>query len=115
MNSEPIEYDFDELRAWCALPDATGLDCSAFLNAWNFLDDLAGLHSGSDTPYTRLSRGAAVCYDKLFWGNNLPPVTPPGERFEPVWRADQLSEIRVVLETGLELLESELRATGVRI
>jgi hypothetical protein len=113
-SEESPDYDFDRIRAWCAAPDRAGIDCSAFLNAWNFLDDLAGLHTGADTLYTRLSRAAAECYDKLFWGNNLPMVTPPGERFDPVWRVRELNEIRRVLKAGLRLLESELRAAGVR-
>jgi hypothetical protein len=114
VSSEPADYDFDRIRAWCAAPDGSGIDCSAFLDTWNFLDDLAGLYDGAETPYARLSRGAAARYDKLFWGSNLPAVTPSGERFEPDWRADELAEVRLVLEAGLGLLESELRAAGVR-
>jgi len=108
--AEQADYDFDRIRAWCAAPDAAGVDCPAFLNAWNFLDDLAGLHGGADTPYTRLSRGAASCYERLFWGCNLPAVTPPGKRFDPTWSASELDEIRRVLEAGLDALGSELRA-----
>ena len=33
---------------------------------------------------------------------------------EPVWRADELIEVRRVMEAGLGLLESELQAAGVR-
>ncbi len=112
-SNEPADYDFDRIRAWCAAPNGTGIDCAAFLNTWNFLDDLARLSDGAETPYTRLSREAAACYDKLFWGSNLPAVTPPGERFEPDWRADELAEIHSVLEAGLDLLESELRAADI--
>ena len=111
-SEEPADYDFDRIRAWCAAPDQAGIDFAAFLNTWNFLDDLAGLPEGAEAPYTRLSRDAAACYDKLFWGSNLPAVTPPGERFEPEWRANALAEVQMVLEAGLDLLESELRAAG---
>src|SRR6266404_5596892 len=38
----PTDYDFDPIGAWCAAPAAAGVDCPAFLNAWNFFDDLAG-------------------------------------------------------------------------
>src|SRR5208337_3699746 len=113
VNSEPIEYDFDRIRAWCAAPDVAGVDHAAFLDASNFLNDLAGLHDGADTPYTRLSRGATECYDRLFWGSNPPAVTPPGARFEPAWQADELIAIRRVFEAGFGLLESELRVAGV--
>ncbi len=109
---EPSEFDFDRLRAWCAAPDAAAVDCPGFLNAWNFFDDLAGLHAGADTPYARLSRAAAGCYDRLFWGNNLPAVTPAGERFEPAWTAAELAEIRGVMAAGLEMLAAELRGAS---
>ena len=114
VNDEPADYDFDRIGAWCAAPDEERIDCSAFLNAWNFLDDLAGLSEEADTAYARLSRGASACYDKLFWGNNLPAVTPPGEWFEPAWRAGELTEIRRVMEAGLRVLESELQAADIR-
>ncbi len=105
---EVIEYDFDRIREWCSSPRADGVDCSAFLNAWNFLDDLAGLHENPGTPYTELSRAAARSYDKLFWGNNLPAVTPPGERFDPSWSSEDVEEVRRVLEAGLVLLRERL-------
>jgi hypothetical protein len=125
-DSEPTGYDFDHLRAWCAAPKASEIDCNTFLDAWNFFDDLARLHECRDTPWARLSRGARLHssdtpevrsrkgalppYDKLFWGCNLPAVTPPGERYEPKWSARDLAQIRRVMKSGLDLFESELRA-----
>jgi hypothetical protein len=105
---EPVRYDFDHIRSWCKRPGAGGVDCRAFLDAWNFLDDLAGLYAGADTAHTRLSRSAAEVYDKLFWGNNNPAVTPPGERFDPSWSPEELATIRGVFESGLDLLAAEL-------
>ena len=104
----PAEYDFDRIREWCRRPMAEAVDCPTFLITWNFLDDLAGLHTAPDTAYSRLSQAAAGSYDKLFWGNNLPSVTPPGERFAPSWSSDELAAIRRVFEAGLGLLEAGL-------
>jgi len=53
------DYDFDQLEQWCRTPRAEQVDCPVFLNAWNFFDDLAGLHDTPDTPYARLSHEAA--------------------------------------------------------
>jgi hypothetical protein len=103
-----VEYDFDRIRAWCGAPDAAGVDCRAFLDAWNFLDDLTGLHAAADTPHTRLSRAAGGVYDKLFWGNNFAAVTPPGERFDPSWSPEELATMRGVFESGLSVLAAEL-------
>ena len=105
---EPAVYDFDSIRAWCAAPKAAGVNCVDFLNAWNFFDDLTGLHAKADTPYTRLSRAEADCYDKLFCGNNLPAFTPVGERYVPTWKRSELASIRRVMSTGLELLKAQL-------
>jgi hypothetical protein len=110
-DTEPAGYDFDRIRAWCACPDPAGVDCPAFLDAWNFLDDLGELRAGADRRYARLSRGASRCYDRLFWGSNLPAVTPPGERFDPAWSAEELAAIRRVFEAGLGVLRAELAAS----
>jgi hypothetical protein len=106
--TRPVDYDFDRIRRWCADPDAAGVDCSTLLNAWNFLVDLSGLPTEADTPFLRLSRASIDCYNKLFWGNNLPAVTPPGERFDPVWTLEELAELSRVFEAGLRILEAEL-------
>jgi hypothetical protein len=103
-------YNFDFLRAWCYVPVAEGVDCSTFLNAWNFFDDLAEIHAKPETQHARLSRKANEVYDKLFWGNNFPATTPTGERYEPSWTIGELGMMRQVLESGLQLIEIELQA-----
>ena len=110
--TETAEYDFDRIQAWCAAPDPAGVDCRSFLDSWNFLDDLTGLHAGADTPHTCLSRAAGGVYDKLFWGNNLPAVTPPDERYAPAWSASELAAIRGVFESGLGVLAAELAGSA---
>lgn len=110
----PADYDFDRIRAWCDHPGEAGIDCPAFLNAWNFFDDLANLHTEPDSPYSRLSRAAEDSYDTLFWGCNLPAMTPPGERFDPTWTPENVAEIREVLEAGLRRLAAELRDAADR-
>jgi hypothetical protein len=107
-SEDPTDYDFDLIGIWCQRPTKEGITCSAFLNGWNFFDDLAGLHTAPTTDYARLSRAASGCYDKLFWGNNLPSVTPPGQRFDPPWSYDELAAIRQVFEAGLNMVEKEL-------
>lgn len=104
----PADYDFDQIGRWCCAVESPQVDCVRLLDAWNFCDDLADLHHGPPTPYKRWSRAAQGCYQKLFWGCNLPSVTPPGKRFDPVWRRDELSAIRRVLLAGRTLLNMNL-------
>jgi hypothetical protein len=109
VSREATDYDFDRIIDWCRHPSPKGVECPTFLNAWNFFDDLAAIHEFPDTDYARLSRVGCHSYDKLFWGCNLAPVTPPGERFDPTWSQEDLDEIRTSLEAGLVLLRSKLR------
>jgi hypothetical protein len=116
---DATSYDFDRISDWCQRGRrrgrsrrraADGVDCNAFLNAWNFFDDLAGVHEFPDTDFARLSCAADNCYDTLFWGCNLPVVTPPGEHFVPSWDHQRLDVIAEVMEVGLALLREKLRA-----
>jgi hypothetical protein len=104
----PASYDFDRLRAWCQRPSAGGIEYSPFLDAWNLFDDLAGLHAAPESEYGRLSWAAAGCYDKLFWGSNLPSVTPPGARFEPSWSPEELVAVTQVFEAGINCFVAKL-------
>jgi hypothetical protein len=105
---EVTDYDFDRIAAWCDRPTPDGIECVPFLNAWNMLDDLARVDEIPDTPFARLSRDCGGCYDKLFWGNNIPTVTPPGERYVPSWDADEVEDTRAVMAEGLSLVRKEI-------
>jgi len=48
-------------------------------------------------------------YDKLFWGNNLPAMTPPGERFVPTWSAEELEALAALLSAGFAMLSSSMQ------
>ncbi|MGE5194888.1 MAG: hypothetical protein ACM3U2_20540 [Deltaproteobacteria bacterium] len=111
VSEDAILYDFDRISDWCRCRAAETVDCNVFLNAWNFFDDLAGIHEFPDSNFAMLSRAAANRYDTLFWGCNLPVVTPPGERFEPSWTQEWLDEIATVMEAGIALLRDKLRTT----
>lgn len=105
---EVTSYDFDRLAAWCERPREDDIDCVAFLNAWNFVDDLARTEDFPDTPFAVLNREAAHCYDKLFWGNNISAVMPPGEKYIPSWTPDDVRLLQEVLRAGVELLKREV-------
>jgi hypothetical protein len=50
-----------------------------------------------------------LIYDKLFWGNNLPLITPEGERYLPEWSADEVQSLAQILASGLDLFISVVR------
>lgn len=105
-NAEPELHDLDYIAFWVREKN-TCLDCEQTLNAWNFFCDIA---NSVDCPQKRLfseyDAQLNAVYDKLFWRNNLPALTPPGERFVPVWSAEEINALVLLLSAGLELFAS---------
>ena len=104
---ETSEFDLDAIEHWLSRPEDSPIDCCLFLNAWNLFDDVASSTGGGS--FERTSRGASGVYDKLFWGNNLPAVTPPGEHYAPVWADGEVAELHRILGDGMALFRNAVR------
>ena len=100
-------YDFDTIAAWCDHPTAAAIDCNNFLNAWNLLGDL---HLGASSIFSGADRRGTPIYDKLFFGNNLPSITPAGQSYAPVWSDEEVREL--ALRLGLAELRARLTAAA---
>jgi hypothetical protein len=84
-----ILHDLDVLVEWLRQKESDRVDCSDLLAAWNLLTE--------------------KIYDKLFWGNNLPSVTPKGKMYIPAWTSEELKITREVLDSGLVLFRGSVR------
>jgi hypothetical protein len=82
------------------------VDCVDFLNAWNLFTDVSVSLKGN---FDSERKATEKIYDKLFWGNNLPAVTPEGEFYTPIWSRKELEIIREVLQKGFILFRSSLK------
>ena len=122
--NELILHDLDAIETWLRGKQST-VDCVETLKAWNLLCDIANsMESPLKEPFKKLDsemRDLYDVYDKLFWGNNFPAMTPPGERFVPTWSAEELEALAALLSAGLAMLRlqyvkctitTELLATG---
>ena len=76
------------------------------INAWNLFIDVRAV--GPCPSFDRADRKAHKCYEKAFWGLNLPAMTPRGKRFVPVWRVAEIKLMQDVLRAGLDNLRSRL-------
>lgn len=98
--------DLDALERWLDRPSVTTVRCEEFLNAWNLFTDVQStlnernMHH-EDTRYSKI-------YQKLFWGCNLPAVTPAGRSYEPIWSRKEVKQIQEVLSEGMCQLRSLL-------
>jgi hypothetical protein len=105
LSSEPAtHYDFDTVQAWCA-STAAPLDCATLLNAWNLLGDLPH----TENLFTWADVRAKGVYDKLFFGCNLPAITPRGEHYVPTWSRSEISALKRVLLLGLAEFRARFR------
>lgn len=98
--------DLDACKKWVSKPSADSVDCDAFLSAYNAAGDYrnaaarANLDIG-DKKYLQIT-------DKLFWGCNLPSVTPKGKSYSPIWTKEEVKELRTMLEESIAIFESKL-------
>jgi hypothetical protein len=97
---DPSALDLDAVRAWLAGPSKAPIDCPLLLDAWNFLSDVA-----NSVGALLNDRGKVKdrVYGKLFYGNNLPAVTPPGEHYTPAWSVQERTVLGRVLSQGLSI------------
>ncbi len=105
LSSEPAtHYDFDAIQAWCASTTDT-LDCATLLNAWNLLGDLPH----AENLFTWADVRAKGVYDKLFFGCNLPAITPQGEHYVPKWSSSEIAALKRLLRLGLAEFRARFR------
>ncbi|RLC04846.1 MAG: hypothetical protein DRI57_27965 [Deltaproteobacteria bacterium] len=106
--SEGAEINFDRFRT--ALKNmrrdraSSEKTCSLLLDGWNFLEDMARTF-GLDKETEKLRIPTLnKAYDKLLYGNNLPPMTPEGCSYHPLWTSEEISALRRSFRNVFNLL-----------
>jgi|SRR5438309_12126281 hypothetical protein len=100
MLEPPAVYDFDKVATWCGCPAAGSIEPTAFLNAWNMFEDAHGFRLDAHLHDVSSQRAGKI-YDKLFFANNLPAVTPHGASYEPIWSEDEVELLSRIYHFGL--------------
>ena len=98
-------WDFDNVLSWCSDPHPP-VDCSQLLNAWNMLADIHASRGKTNDLLSNADQRGGAIYEKLFWGCNLPAVTPEGQKFEPIWSVEECRSLAQLLRLGLAELEA---------
>lgn len=103
---EPNFFDLDIVQNWLKNSDEKINDYNPFLNAWNLFDDISNSSNGNFDKNRIFSNNI---YEKIFWGCNLPAMTPEGESFTPGWTKKELKIIRETLSFGFQMFGEKVR------
>lgn len=94
-------YDAEKLISLIAAHEKPA-DCEFLLDFWNLFGDVA-YSVGRKFEPVRTKRSDRV-YNKLFFGSNLPAMTPPGEKYVPLWTKKERKLLRELMRSGLNML-----------
>lgn len=94
-------YDAERLKKWIETHEKD-TDCRLLLDFWNIFGDIA-YSVGMRFEPVRTRRSNKV-YSKLFFGLNLPAMTPPGEKYVPLWTKKERKLLRELMSFGLNML-----------
>jgi hypothetical protein len=100
MTSDFILHNFDNITLWLEDYENKDINCVEILNIWNLLTDIAqtlkiefiGNHKDKVT---------SKIYDKLFFGNNLPAITPNGKFYIPTWTKLERKKLAEILTEAI--------------
>ena len=69
--------------------------CELLLFAWNMFQDMDFSIKANPSKLSTTKKNILhKAYEKLFWGNNLPSVTPQGQSYHPMFSAIELKYVR---------------------
>lgn len=104
IDLQTVRSVLDSLRPGRPLSERSA---RVLLEAWNALEDLASsLGSSFMTSEASEKEEAKSAYDKLFYGNNLPAVTPPGSSCHPLLSDRERSVLRTLLRNAIFMAEA---------
>lgn len=103
---QPILHNLDVVSRWLHRTLSADIDCDQFLMAWNLFSDISNSIGGEfNADHAR----TYPVYEKLFWGNNLPALTPAGKQYTPAWTDNEVLLLRETLAVGLALFRSVVK------
>jgi hypothetical protein len=83
------------------------IDSDYFLNFWNHISDLAysvGENFYGDSKEAQINK----VYDKLFFGNNLPAITPENKKYYPTWDLSEINLLVKIVHDGIRIIKTYL-------
>lgn len=96
-------YDFDQAIKW--LQSKKAINCVYFLDLWNMVGDIANSLNINFIGNKRTKHISKI-YDKLFWGCNLPAITPEGKEYIPIWTKKEIGIFTKIIKDELRIIHN---------
>jgi hypothetical protein len=103
---EPLLHNLDLVQKWLTNSDNKIENYNPFLKAWNLFDDIAKSTNGNFDQDKDLTNNI---YNKIFWGCNIPVITPEGKSFTPTWTKKELKIIRDKFTRGFQMFRENIK------
>jgi hypothetical protein len=119
-----LELDFDRLRNILSKlkpgKEISTKEAEVLLNSWNMFNDISYSLDRSILQINVRSRKYSKkeifhIYDKIFWGNNLPPVTPQGEEYHPIFLKKEVYFLKHAFAFALKEIANEIAFSVARV
>lgn len=107
QDEEPVLHDLDYVQDWI-ISGAIDVDCQKALIAWNLFTDVVTTLN-LEFKGNKKNRIRNKIYDKLFFGSNIPTVTPKGESLAPQWSKTELATMTDIMKEGIAITRSKLQ------
>jgi hypothetical protein len=80
------------------------LDCNYLISIWHAAEDIA---DSLEIPFygSMGANNTDDIYDRLFWGCNLPAVTPKGKHYTPIWTGEELRILTRTIKDGIRIIK----------
>ncbi len=117
VDQEPAAVDMDRVFGVLAALRPERLSspktCQLLLNGWNTLEDMARpIGVRLNAPGTGEREILDVIYDKLFYGSNLPAITPDGQSYSPLFSSSERKMMRAYLRCMWREILERSKITG---
>lgn len=113
VDEVPRLHDLDSVQRWVLCPRGQAMDCATTLAAWNLFSDVACSIPDPGTDFSKIDSEHNDIYEKLFFGNNLPAITPEGAQYDARWSDLEVVALAQILDCGLRFFRSVRRDVTV--
>jgi hypothetical protein len=102
-DGKPILHNLDAVRIWLNKGTKGDINCKKILAAWNLFIDVATSLQIDAKKLQAYSGKSNKVYKKIFWGNNLPVVTPSRKKYIPIWNSKEIRLIKKIIRFGFSI------------